>query len=82
MTRKLVLTLYKTLFKKLKQQQNEHGLFVLQKYTRENKNIVNKTKINYQIRIMIDKLMFINTRENQKLCIEYKKINNFYKFLE
>tara|TARA_Y100000389_G_C17053461_1_gene313895 strand:+ start:263 stop:478 length:216 start_codon:yes stop_codon:yes gene_type:complete len=70
MTQKLVLTLYKTLFKKLKQQQNEQGLFVLQKYTRENKNIVSKKKINFHIQLLIDKLIFINTREQYKLKIK------------
>lgn len=67
MTRKVVLTLYRTLFRKLKQQQNEQGLFVLKLYSKENKNIVNKDKINFHIQLMIDKLMFINTREQRQL---------------
>ena len=65
MTKQLVLTLYKTLFRKLKNTNNKQGIEVLKLYAKDNKNLINKDKINYNIQIMIDKLMYLNLKKQK-----------------
>ena len=67
MTKQLVLTLYKTLFRKLKKTNNKQGLVVLKIYAKDNKNLINEDKINYHIQIMIDKLMYLNLKEQKSI---------------
>ena len=67
MTKQLVLTLYKTLFRKLKNTNNKQGIEVLKLYTKDNKNLINEDKINYNIQIMIDKLMYLNLKEQKSI---------------
>jgi hypothetical protein len=67
MTTQLVLTLYRTLFRKLKKNNNTQGLEVLKIYAKENKNLTNINKINVEIQLMIDKLIYINMKEERKI---------------
>ena len=61
MSKKVVLLLYKTLYKELYNQNNKSGLEILKKNAKENKYFINKTRINLEIQRMIDVLIYLNS---------------------
>lgn len=61
MSKKVVLLLYKTLYKELYNQNNKSGLKILKTNAKENKYFINKTRINLEIQRMIDVLIYLNS---------------------
>ena len=63
MSNKVVLLLYKTIFKKLKKLDNSEGIQLLKKTTRLNKDITNQKLIEHNIQLLLDNLLFVNRLE-------------------